>query len=468
MNARRMLLTFLSLVLPASMVLAQANFNTSLHKTRAGKPWWYNASNGGFEAFTNIPISQLGCVECHGPTNADGLPYPTNYTPGCVDCHPSNSGFNRDSIRVSQCYGCHGRQATEANQLNIPDVHRSRGMKCWSCHHSTDMHGSTTVHNSMLEPGAMEAECTNCHTTLPSNHSTYDPPAHNNKIHCTACHARTVLSCYNCHFESQVIAHKKRAKQPITGFVILANRTKDGKIYPMSFQSVTYQGNAFVAFAPFTSHTITDTGRTCTECHLNFGGNVPAIQQYNQTGQIQFATWNSNDSTLSWLRGIVPMPADYRRSFRMDFLTYTGDPNDTVLPSKKWRYIGKNTWDGHQMFFATPLTKVQMKKLGFDTTLTTDVAAHATQPRGYALLQNYPNPFNPSTTIEFQLPTPDVVTLKVYNVLGAEVLALLLNERKGAGSHKVSVDAAALPSGVYLYRISTPKFTETRKMCLVR
>ncbi len=466
MSWRRRVL--LLLLFAPGFLFAQANFNTSLHKTRAGKPWWYNASNGGFEAFTNIPVSQLGCVECHGPRDADGNPYPTNYTPSCVDCHPTNSGFNRDSIRVSQCYGCHGRQATEANTLNIPDVHRNRGMKCWSCHHSNDMHGSATVHNSMLEPGAMEAECTTCHTTLPSNHGTYDPPAHNNKIHCTSCHARTVLSCYNCHFESQVIAHKKRAKQPITGFVILANRTKDGKIYPMSFQSVTYQGNAFVAFAPFTSHTISDTGRTCTECHLNFGGNIPAIQQYNQTGQIQFATWNSNDSTLSWLRGIVPMPFDYRRSFKMDFITYTGDPNDTVLPSKKWRFIGKNTWDGHQMFFATPLTKVQMKKLGFDTSWTTGVGDESSQPSGFALRQNYPNPFNPSTVIEFRLPQADVVTLKVYNVLGAEVLTLLMNERTPAGMHKVTVNAATLPSGVYLYRISTSKFTETRKMCLVR
>ncbi|MER3522768.1 MAG: hypothetical protein C4326_01530 [Ignavibacteria bacterium] len=301
---KKLLLTLVLVAMPCAL-FAQANFNTSLHKTRAGKPFWYNRANGGFETFTNVPISQIGCVECHGPTDADGNPYPANYTPGCVDCHPSNSGFNRDSIRVSQCYGCHGRQNTEANQLNIPDVHRSAGMKCWSCHRSNDMRGTTTVHNSLLEPGAIQAECTNCHTTaggtLP-DHRAWNPPAHNNKIHCTACHARTVLSCYNCHFESQVIAHRKRAKQPITGFVMLANRTKDGKVYPMSFQSITYQGNAFAAFAPFTSHTIGYTGHTCTECHLNFGGNIPAIQQYNQTGLIRFATWNSADSTLSWLK----------------------------------------------------------------------------------------------------------------------------------------------------------------------
>ncbi len=149
-------------------------------------------------------------------------------------------------------------------------------------------------------------------------------------------------------------------------------------------------------------------------------------------------------------------------------ITYTGDPNDTVLPSKKWQYIGKNTWDGHQMFFATPLTKVQMKKLGFDTTLTTGVSESSGPASAYSLLQNYPNPFNPTTTIEFHLPQPDIVTLKVYNVLGAEVKSLLVNERKAAGVHTVVVDAGDLPSGVYLYKISTSRFTQARKMCLVR
>ena len=57
------------------MVQAQsANFDTSLHATRVGKPWWYDKDNGGFELLTDIPIEDLGCVECHGPTDADGEP----------------------------------------------------------------------------------------------------------------------------------------------------------------------------------------------------------------------------------------------------------------------------------------------------------------------------------------------------------------------------------------------------------
>ncbi len=50
-------------VLPS---FAQSNFNTSLHKTRNGKPTWYNSENGGFETLTNVPVEDIGCVECHG------------------------------------------------------------------------------------------------------------------------------------------------------------------------------------------------------------------------------------------------------------------------------------------------------------------------------------------------------------------------------------------------------------------
>ncbi|MCK5572279.1 MAG: T9SS type A sorting domain-containing protein [Bacteroidetes bacterium] len=470
---RRLLLLLLSVGFCTGYVFAQANWNTSLHKNRQGKDYWYGTANGGFEQFTNVPMDSLGCVECHGPTDANGDAYPADYTPGCSDCHPDGTGFNPDSIQVSQCYSCHGRQATEASKLGYSDVHRDRGMKCWDCHTNNDMHGGPTAVNSMLDPEGIEVDCEDCHTTaggtLP-DHPSYDPAAHGGKIHCTSCHGQTVLSCYNCHFESQVDSHVKRAKQPLHDFVILANRDKDNKVYPMTFQSLTYQGSAFAAFGPFTSHTIDSTGRTCSDCHNNMGSQNAAINEYNSTSFIYFAKWNDADSTLSWMKGIVPMPADYQRSWKMDFITYNGNTSDPAGPSKNWSKIGKNTWDGHQMLFATPLTKVQMAKLGFDTTLVTSVEADpaATLPDEYALSQNYPNPFNPSTRISFKLPASTEVTLKVYNLLGEEVMTEIDGQLMGAGSYTVTVDAASLASGVYLYKLITPGFTQARKMVLLK
>ena len=88
-------------------------------------------------------------------------------------------------------------------------------------------------------------------------------------------------------------------------------------------------------------------------------------------------------------------------------------------------------------------------------------------PERFLLQQNYPNPFNPSTTISWQLAVGSEVKLTVYNVTG-EKIAILVNERQPAGSHSVRFDASGLASGVYLYRLETDQFVETKKMVLMR
>ncbi|MBI4811749.1 MAG: T9SS type A sorting domain-containing protein, partial [Ignavibacteriales bacterium] len=180
--------------------------------------------------------------------------------------------------------------------------------------------------------------------------------------------------------------------------------------------------------------------------------------------------WNNSDSTLTVKTGIVPIPADYQRALKMDFLTYNGSPSDPVAPSKNWSPIGKNTWDAHQMFFASPLTKTQMANLGFDTTLTTNVRTEYNKPipEKFELLQNYPNPFNPETKIEFHLPKGSIVTLKVYNILGHEVQTLLNKHSLPAGIHTVRFESYELPSGLYIYKLDTDGKTLSRKMLLMK
>lgn len=88
-------------------------------------------------------------------------------------------------------------------------------------------------------------------------------------------------------------------------------------------------------------------------------------------------------------------------------------------------------------------------------------------PSAYALEQNYPNPFNPSTAIRFIQPNANHVTLKVYDLLGQEI-ATLVNEFKNAGAYEVTFDASNLPSGIYLYSISTGDFNAVKKMMLIK
>ncbi|MBE2228048.1 MAG: T9SS type A sorting domain-containing protein [Ignavibacteria bacterium] len=88
-------------------------------------------------------------------------------------------------------------------------------------------------------------------------------------------------------------------------------------------------------------------------------------------------------------------------------------------------------------------------------------------PTEFKMEQNYPNPFNPTTNITFALPKSGVVVLKVYDVLGKEV-ASLVNSFTNAGTHIVPFDASALSSGVYIYKITTGEFTDSKKMVLIK
>jgi surface protein len=88
-------------------------------------------------------------------------------------------------------------------------------------------------------------------------------------------------------------------------------------------------------------------------------------------------------------------------------------------------------------------------------------------PIQYSLDQNFPNPFNPTTNISFSLPSTVHTRLEVLNVLGQPV-SVLVNQTMGSGTHTVSFDGSSLSSGIYLYRLTTPEFTQTRVMSLVK
>jgi hypothetical protein len=93
----------------------------------------------------------------------------------------------------------------------------------------------------------------------------------------------------------------------------------------------------------------------------------------------------------------------------------------------------------------------------------------------FILFQNYPNPFNPATTIRYTIPfviasvakQSQLVTLKVYDVLGNEIITLV-NEEKPAGTFEVIWYTENLPSGVYFYRLSAGEFNLTKSMLLIK
>lgn len=88
-------------------------------------------------------------------------------------------------------------------------------------------------------------------------------------------------------------------------------------------------------------------------------------------------------------------------------------------------------------------------------------------PFEYSLSQNYPNPFNPVTKIQYSIKNSGNVSLKVFNILGQEVVTLV-NEFKKVGQHQVDFNASKLASGVYFYQIHAGSFLSTKKMLLIK
>jgi hypothetical protein len=132
----------------------------------------------------------------------------------------------------------------------------------------------------------------------------------------------------------------------------------------------------------------------------------------------------------------------------MSIVGFLGSPFLKGGSSQNFRFVDDVFFAGHVVSASEDLSKIGI-------------------PDKYELLQNYPNPFNPSTTIKYSIPEEGFVNLTVYNIIGQDV-AELVNEHMRAGYYEVTFNANNLSSGFYVYRITSGKFIETRKMVLLK
>ena len=113
----------------------------------------------------------------------------------------------------------------------------------------------------------------------------------------------------------------------------------------------------------------------------------------------------------------------------------------------------------------------QIGSMGYVDYLTftgpTDVEQISGLPLDYNLSQNYPNPFNPSTIIEYSIPEESFVELKVFDILGNEVVTLV-NEQQLAGTYRADFNANNKPAGLYFARFTSNEFTKVIKMTLLK
>ncbi len=116
------------------------------------------------------------------------------------------------------------------------------------------------------------------------------------------------------------------------------------------------------------------------------------------------------------------------------------------------------------------LTEVsyRLKQIDFNGNFTFSREVNlALIPGGFSLLQNYPNPFNPITIIRYQLPKESRVSMKVFDILGKEVV-VLVDELQDAGHKQIEFNGSSLASGFYIYKLITEEYSASRKMMILK
>ena len=139
------------------------------------------------------------------------------------------------------------------------------------------------------------------------------------------------------------------------------------------------------------------------------------------------------------------------------------DPINKILTNDKYMFVGGDYESSGTMgnYFSILSDSTSINEL------QTNNEVNLYPPTNFQLHQNYPNPFNPTTTINFELAEKSRVKLEIFNILGQRV-RLLEDSFRTKGAHSITFKAGSLSSGVYLYRLSTGEFTETKKMMLIK
>ncbi|MBU2447367.1 MAG: T9SS type A sorting domain-containing protein [Bacteroidetes bacterium] len=193
----------------------------------------------------------------------------------------------------------------------------------------------------------------------------------------------------------------------------------------------------------------------CDQCHMAYIG-MTAVKQNNNRGDQASHMWKIKTAAVNKFQGMwtadslnVAIPADSIVGITLDFACLgCHTPRDLTWAS------------GHA-------TNIHNK-----TITVTSVAGEEKVPSAYFISQNYPNPFNPTTSIKFGVPENDQVRISVYNSIG-EYVATVADGFYNAGYYTADwsskdMNGNSVTSGVYIYRIETSKYIDTKKMVLMR
>jgi hypothetical protein len=187
----------------------------------------------------------------------------------------------------------------------------------------------------------------------------------------------------------------------------------------------------------------------------NESGVVLSWKTLTETNNYGFYVQRKADADANYTElAFVPSAASDGTTITPQQYKYT---DKSLGAAGKYQYRLKQVDRSATFSFTEPIT--------VNVTLA-DVAEVA--PRKFQLLQNYPNPFNPSTQVKFSVENTTHATMKIYNMLGAEVATIFDGMAEAGRYYHATFDARNLASGVYIYRLVADKKVDVKRMLLIK
>jgi hypothetical protein len=177
---------------------------------------------------------------------------------------------------------------------------------------------------------------------------------------------------------------------------------------------------------------------------------------------------NNTETLTSWRQASNPESQHYTNADWPIPIDLSYSNSDLLTAGINNFPVGDLDWFPSQ--YASWKAQESAELANINNVLTTGVTAVEKTPgvpQQFQLQQNYPNPFNPTTKIEYQLPAAGHVTLRVYDVLGREMVTLA-SGIQDAGVHVATFDGTRLASGVYFYRLTASGKDQVKKMLLTK
>ena len=212
---------------------------------------------------------------------------------------------------------------------------------------------------------------------------------------------------------------------------------------------------------------------TC-DMQAGFGPSNGLTYEWNLSTPVLISPPNGSiniQPTPSLLWDAVPGVSGYEVQISVDSLFSTiqldvnVNVNQLTVPSGVLAAPVKYYWRVRSLFGSCH--GLWSTRWSFTTTIGVGISILSSMtPDAFRLYNNYPNPFNPSTKLRFDIPIATIATLSIYDILGRVVFET--NGQFKPGTYEIEWNASALASGLYIYKIETPVFAESKKMLLTK